>query len=35
MGYKELTDFYQRIAEGVIDSNWVIDQYLSAYSKEP
>ncbi len=34
MGYKEVTDFYQSIAEGAIDSSWVIEQYINTYIKE-
>lgn len=34
MGYKNVTEFYQRIAEGVLDVNNVLDKYLEISKKE-
>jgi len=34
MGFKVITDFYQKVADGELDSNYVIDKYLEAKQQE-
>ena len=34
MGFKEVSDFYKQIAEGVLDTNTVIDKYLEIKESE-
>lgn len=34
LGYKIVTDFYQSVAEGVLDSNLIIDKYIELQKRE-
>lgn len=34
MGYKTVTEFYQRVAEGILDVNEVVDRYLESVRRE-
>ena len=34
LGFKTVTDFYQKIADGVLDVNAIIEGYVSIQKKE-
>ena len=34
MGYKTVTEFYQRVADGILDVNEVVDRYLESIRRE-